>query len=130
MNITTKSLDERELKSENEPTFNISLQATIAGPDGIKPLDTNHLDKQILFSQNYKYWNEQSSVLSVNNFDNSYFERIVEMGQDAVPFILEEMKKGPTPLVYALDRIFPDTIEYQGFVSLEEACDTWISILN
>lgn len=126
----TKRLENRELKSFNEPTFSIDIQASVIGSNGITPLDTQHMDNELLFSQNYKYWNEQVSCLSVNNFDNSYFERIVEMGKDAVPFILEEMKKGPTPLVHALDRIFPNTIEYNGFISLEEACNTWISILN
>ena len=128
--MSTKRMDDRELKSHGEPTFSFSLQAQVIGANGITPIDTKQLDNEVLFCQNYKYWNEQVSCLSVNNFENSYFERIVEMGKDAVPFILSEMKKEPTPLVYALDRIFPDTIEYQGFVSLEEACSTWISILE
>ena len=128
--MSTKKIDDRELKSQDEPTFSFSLQASVIGANGITPIDTKRLDDEVLFSQNYKYWNEQVSCLSVNNFENSYFERIVEMGKDAVPFILEEMKKGPTPLVFALDKIFPDTIEYDGFVSLEEACSTWVSILE
>ena len=130
MDMSIKRIDDREFKGQGEPTFNFSLQASVVGVNGITPIDTTRLDNEVLFCQNFKYWNDQVSCLSVNNFDNSYFERIVEMGKDAVPFILAEMKKGPTPLVYALDRIFPDTIEYQGYVSLETACNTWISILE
>ena len=52
------------------------------------------------------------------------------MGTEAVPYIIEEMKKGPTPLVHALDLIFPGVVEYDGYVSLKDACDTWLSILQ
>ena len=52
------------------------------------------------------------------------------MGVNAVPYIVEELEKGPSPLVYALDMIFPGVMKYEGFVSLKEACDKWLSILR
>ena len=121
---------ERELKSGSEPTFSFQSDVTILSGGKPENLDTRQEDNRVSFEQNLKYWNNAVAVLSVGNYNNSYFERIVEMGVDAVPFIMEEMGKGPTPLVYALDQIFPGVMEYDGYVSLKEACDKWLSILK
>ena len=87
-------------------------------------------DRNAIFVQNLKYWNQETAFLSTNNVDNSYFQSIVNMGVDAVPFILDELKKGPTPLVHALDKIFPGVMKYEGYVSLNDACQRWIEILK
>lgn len=124
------SIGHRELKSKDEPSFSFSLRATLENTKGTKPLNTREADNRVVFYKNLDYWNNEVAFMSTNNFDNSYFGRIVEMGKEAVPFILEELKKHPSPLVHALDLIFPDVVEYDGYVSLEDACRTWISILT
>lgn len=130
-NLSSEILfDGRELKSEDEPSFGFSTQATIKDVSGVHNIDTRQLDNRTQFVQNFKYWNDQTEFMSVNNYDNTYFDRIVEMGTDAVPYIIEELEKGPTPLVHALDLIFPGTVEYDGFVTLKDACKTWLSILK
>lgn len=82
------------------------------------------------FAANLSYWKSQTQLSSVNNFTNSYFKTIVKMGEAAVPFILEEIQKEPSQLVHALDLIYPNKVRYKGFVSLKQACDTWIKILR
>ena len=122
---------DRELKSGSEPSFNFQSEAVMQDAEGnTERIDTSMMDKRVSFEQNLKYWNAYSNMLSVNNYDNSYFDKIVAMGTDAVPFIIEELDKGPTALVHALDLIFPDTVEYDGFVTLNDACRTWLSILR
>ena len=120
----------RELKPDGLPSFDYSAVVTLNADDGTEHIDTQEAERHLVFSQNLAYWNKDTNVLSVNNFDNGYFKSIVEMGKEAVPMIYEELKKGPTPLVHALDLIFPGVIEYDGFVSLKDSCDTWISILK
>lgn len=78
---------------------------------------------------NYEYWNRDSNFMSSNNYDNAAFEKIVEMGEDAVPGILEIIKDHPDPIVHALDLIYPDYMSYEGYVSLEDVCKTWIITL-
>ncbi|MDE5847956.1 MAG: hypothetical protein K2H71_11475 [Muribaculaceae bacterium] len=78
---------------------------------------------------NYNYWNKESNLLSSNNYDNSDFRKIVEMGEDAVPGILEIIQDHPDPIVHALDLIYPDYMTYKGYVSLEDVCRTWIITL-
>lgn len=78
---------------------------------------------------NHDYWNRNSNFMSANNFDNADFERIVAMGEDAIPGILEIIQDHPDPIVHALDLIYPDYMSYEGYVSLEEVCKTWIITL-
>ena len=93
-------------------------------------IDTAESDCMAMFAQNYRYWNKETQFSSANNIDNAYFQSIIDMGVNAVPYIVEELEKGPSPLVYALDMIFPGVMKYEGFVSLKEACDKWLSILR
>lgn len=124
------SLAERELKG-SPAVFLFSSSVSAVTKDGdTKKIDSTDIDNAATFSQNFKYWNQETEFLSTNNLDNSYFKEIVNMGVDAVPFIVKELEKGETPLVHALDLIFPDTVKYDGFVSLKEACDIWLSILR
>lgn len=120
----------REFKSDS-PSFKFSSSISLLDENGnLKDnLNTEETDKRAIFIQNYKYWNQETAFLSTNNLNNSYFETIVNMGIDAVPFILTELKKGPTPLVHALDRIFPGVMKYEDFVSLNVACEEWKKIL-
>ena len=121
----------REFKGSSEPSFDYTSSITMQ-PKGasLEHVDTSSIDNKTSFENNLRYWNQEIAFSSSNNFDNSYFNRIVEMGREAVPFILEELKKGPTPLVHALDLIFPGTVEYNGYVPLNDVCDTWLSILK
>lgn len=95
-----------------------------------KPLEVSKRDLNIrMVKMNHMYWNRASNFMSSNNFDNADFERIVSMGEDAVPGILEIIREQPDPIVYALDRIYPDYMSYEGYVSLEDVCNTWIITL-
>ncbi len=93
-------------------------------------LDTEESEALATFRGNYETWNALNAMSSSSNFDNAYFKEIVNMGKKAVPFIYEELKKGPTDLVYALEAIFDYPIKYEGFVPLEKSCEIWLSILQ
>lgn len=122
-------LSGRELKGPEGATFNFEMEVTAAG--GKEKINTETENIKTSFLQNLKYWNDQTEVLANTDFNNSYFQSIVKMGLDAVPFILEEIKKKPSSLVYALDRILPGVVTYgPGFIPLEKVCETWLSILS
>ncbi len=128
--VNSLSLAERELKGAPS-VFLFSSSVSAINEDGNSTkINLDEIDKSATFLQNLKYWNQETGFLSTNNLDNAYFKQIVDMGVDAVPFILKELRKGPTPLVHALDMIFPDVVKYEGFVSLKDACDKWLSILQ
>lgn len=128
--MNSMSLAERELKaSPSVFLFSSSISATTKDGNSER-INWDEIDKSATFLQNFRYWNQETGFLSTNNLDNAYFKQIVDMGVDAVPFIIEELKKGPTPLVHALDMIFPNIVKYEGFVSLKDACNKWLSILQ
>lgn len=121
---------DRELKCSSVAFSFISSLSTTNKDGTIIKIDSVKTDNAAVFTQNLKYWNMETGFISTNNLDNSYFKEIVNMGVDAVPFIVEELKKGQTSLVHALDMIFPNVVKYDGYVSLKEACDKWLSILQ
>lgn len=83
-----------------------------------------------LFQTNLSNWNRETAFLSVGNFNNKYFDEIVNMKEEAVPYIYEELKKGPTLLVHALDKIYPDMVKCDGYVPLTTICNVWLNILS
>lgn len=93
-------------------------------------MNANKSSASTKFQTNLKGWNRETAFLSVGNFDNRYFDEIVKMKEDAVPFIYEELKKGPTLLVHALDKIYPDTVKCKGYVPLSTICNVWLNILS
>lgn len=55
---------------------------------------------------------------------------IVSKSNEAVPYIYEKLKEGPTHLVHALELIYPKEIKYKGFISLKQARKIWLKILQ
>lgn len=91
---------------------------------------TGNTTTSALFAELLSGWNQETAYLSAGNFNNRYFNEIVQMKEDAVPFIYEELKKGPTLLVHALDSIYPGKVKYNGYVPLSTVCNIWLNILS
>lgn len=127
---TSILLKDQELQ-DSEPFFHFSSSISTITRDGhSQKINSKNSDNEAKFIKNMEYWNQETALLSIGNFNNSYFKEIVNMGIDAVPFIIAELQKGPTPLVHALDLIFPGVMKYEGFVSLKDACNKWLLILK
>ncbi len=124
--------------TEQEPIFNmkdrgftfLSFEPTISNSGKVKVLESKKIEKKIEFEVNFNIWLSNNSLLANNNYDDSNFKEIVDMKEDAVPLILEELRKGPTPLVHALDLIYPGVVEYDGYIPLEAICCLWENILT
>lgn len=126
---TPVHLHERELKGTKLPAFEFSMN--VSAGDGKDMLNTKEEEIKTVFFQNLKYWNDQTRFLSTNNLDNAYFKNIVDMGYDAVPLILDVIKRHPSNLVHALDLIMPGVMQYEdGYIPVDEICKAWISILT
>lgn len=122
-------LHQRELKGNGGATFDFELETTVE--NGEKTLNSRNQDLKASFLLNLKYWNNQTQFLATNNFESSYYRNIIDMGIEAVPLILSEIKEKPSFLVHALDEILPGVVEYgEGYIPVEKACNIWISILS
>ena len=52
------------------------------------------------------------------------------MGPKIVPFILDELDKGPSNIVWALNMIYKKKITNKPNVTIAEACKLWIKALK
>lgn len=107
----------------------LSFSPTISNSGKVTALKSNREEAKLKFEMNLNIWNYQTSLMTNNRFDNDYFHEIVKMKEAAVPYILEELHKGPTPLVFALDYIYPDMVKCDGYVPLDALCSLWEDIL-
>ncbi len=124
-------------RSEVEPIpFNngdtsLSLRVSSVEGESVEKIDVQEATQSFQFSVDYALWKQETSLLSVNNFDNKYFNSIVERGEDSVPYIYERLKAGPSHLVYALELIYPDRVSYnKQIISLKKARKIWLKILQ
>lgn len=116
---------------EKETGFEfLSFEPTISNSGKVTILKTEKEEEKIKFEMNLRIWNYQTSLMANNRFDNDYFNEIVNMKEAAVPYILKELQKGPTPLVHALSIIYPDMVKCEGYVPLDALCCLWEDILT
>ena len=111
----------------------VSLDLRVSSIEGetVDKVDVNNTTKSFKFSVDYDLWKQETSLLSVNNFDNKYFNSIVKRGEESVPYIYEQLKKGPTHLVYALELIYPEKVLYnKQLITLKRARKIWLKILQ
>lgn len=96
-------------------------------------LDENYFESAYLkdkFSNLYKAWIKntrlQSSVFSI--IEDNNFKRIIEMGEKAIPLIIEEIDKNPSTLVWALNIITNTTVSSTQRLTVTDACRRWVKI--
>lgn len=87
-------------------------------------------DDRELFSRYFEVWQRDTRFLSSVTAITGHpaFTGIVNMGGNAVPFILEKIERQPSNLVWALNAIFQKKIG-QG-ATVTEACKLWIAELK
>lgn len=126
---TTRS--ESEMTPLNMGDVSLDLRVSSIEGETVDKVDVNNTTKSFKFSVDYDLWKQETSLLSVNNFDNKYFNSIVKRGEESVPYIYEQLKKGPTHLVYALELIYPEKVSYnKQIITLKRARKIWIKILQ
>jgi len=109
----------------------LSLRVSAIDSEGVEKVDVNDAINSYTFASDYQLWRQETDMLSVNNFDNKYFNAIVARGEESVPYIYEQLKKGPTHLIHALELIYPDKCDYnKEIITLKRARKRWLRILE
>jgi hypothetical protein len=77
-------------------------------------------------------WKKNTQFYSISNqiVQDVYFQKIISMGESAVPLILNEIKNKPSTLVWALNIIYQKKITDKQNATIEEACKLWVKTLN
>jgi len=80
------------------------------------------------FNNLYKAWQSntllQSSISKI--VDDVNFKRLVDMGQPAIPLIIEEIDKNPSTLVWALNIITGTSFSTSQRITIKDACKRWV----
>lgn len=84
------------------------------------------------FYQAFERWNESVRFLSspIQIVNDPDFKVIVNMGDTAVPYIIEELEKEPSYLVWALNQIFGFKISDNPSTTIPEARKAWLKYLK
>lgn len=126
---TTRS--ESALPSLQNSDVNLNLRVSVIDDEIVEKVDVSDATRSYEFITDYEFWKQETLLLSVNNFDNKYFNAIVDRGEDSVPFIFERLKQGPSHLVYALELIYPEKVNYKkDIITLKRARKIWLKILK
>ncbi len=100
----------------------------------------NTVDKsdRSFFLQKFRFenhlinWEKKALFLSSTKtiIENEDFQSIVAMGYSAVPYIVEEIEKKPSTLVWALNLIYNRKITNNQNATISDACKLWVKELT
>jgi hypothetical protein len=84
------------------------------------------------FKKHFDTWINNIKFLSSPNqiIEDPNFKNIVDMGSFAVPFIMEQIEKEPSYLVWALNFIYGFKISDNSLTTIPEACKAWLKYLK
>ena len=121
----------------NDFDQNSSVKAVVSNPntaDYINDLNSNTYSVVFTKLNFYDYlekWEQNTMFYSMSSqiINDDNFKKIVYMGEKVVPFIIEELKKGPSLLVWALNSIYNERISDDPNTTIEKACKLWVKRL-
>ena len=92
----------------------------------------HQIAQHFLFNRLVSQWKEETMFLSSAEaiIGNPNFQAIVNMGKNAVPYIVDEIRNEPSTLVWALNIIFDRKITDRPGTTVEEACRLWVRTLT
>lgn len=93
--------------------------------------DNAFLSSKFKFQLYLQKWEEKTMFFSSAYaiVEDNDFKAIVAMGQQAVPFIKEELENKPSTLVWALNYIFGHKISDKPNLTITDACKLWIKAI-
>jgi len=99
----------------------------------IKSIDQNdNLILDFKFKHHLANWENKTMFLSSPKsiIEDEDFRAIVAMGNSAIPFIIEEIDRKPSPLVWALNFILRRKITDNHNATITDACKLWVKTLT
>jgi hypothetical protein len=112
------------VKTEASPADDASMDAF---DEDIETIKYDHVIK-LVFDILYKKWYEETKYLSSSKkFENKYYEKIISLGMDVVPILIDTLKESPEHLFVALNKITkqnPVKIEDRG--KIKKMTEDWI----
>lgn len=110
------------------------IEAVISNDHTFKYIDTfkdttlQDVALKLRFETALQGWKERTMFVSSARqiVTDKGFQEIVQMGEKAVPFIIQEIKETPSSLVWALNIIYQKKVSNRPQITITEACKLWV----
>lgn len=67
-----------------------------------------------------------SSIVDI--VEDPSFQKILQMGEKAIPLIIDDIEKEPSSLVWALNIICKATLKTNSRLTVSDACKVWVKL--
>jgi hypothetical protein len=117
------------LQENNVSPYNIDFNTLIISASvGYRTLAKSNINIQTIFEEYYTKWEEETKYLSSSKmFDNIYYRKIISLGIDVVPVIINKLKETPNHLFVALQKITGiNPIKPENRGKIKEMANDWI----
>lgn len=96
--------------------------------DEIEANSYNNLINRIQFEDYLMKWQRETAFCSFvkDIVENVNFQNIIAMKESAVPFIIAEINRKPSVLVWALNIIYNTKITTEPQATVKDACKLWV----
>lgn len=86
------------------------------------------INLEIYINDCFNKWETETRFESNTNkiIENEYFQKIISLGEEATPFIINIIKETPSTLVWALNIIYNKKISNNPTTTVTEACNLWV----
>lgn len=86
------------------------------------------------FEELYLDWYRNTAFMSVGNFENEWWYKLVEWSKqhtkEAIEGVREIIADEPNHIVHLLDEIVENPPKAEGYVPLDFICNVWIAIID
>jgi hypothetical protein len=126
---TVQTFKYNDVEQNNIQLIDDSALSHLKSAQGI---NYGYLISRFKFYQAFEKWNESVRFLSspIQIVNDPDFKVIVSMGYTAIPYIIEELEKEPSYLVWALNQIFEFKISDNPSTTIPEARKAWLKYLK
>ena len=109
----------------SSPSTNRFMQQTNENIYSELTLKAQFFNRVAAWKRNTKFMSFADQIVADENF-----KAIVAMGIIAVPYIIEEIEREPSPLVWSLNVILNKTISSNPNTTIEQACKLWVKSMR
>lgn len=94
--------------------------------------DSGYFSQKFKFQYHLMNWEKKTIFFSSPKsiIEDADFQAIVSMGFNAVPFIIEELERKQSTLVWALNMIYKSKITSNINATVADACKLWVKHLK
>ena len=132
LTIISPSANALKYNDFNQSYVEINDQITKSHINAATESSYSELLLRVKFIDHLEKWKAKTRFLSSPNkiVEDKDFQAIIKLGQPAVKYIIDELKKEPSSLVWALNIIYGRKMSSNPNTTIKEASMKWVKFLR